>query len=367
MSLAGRCIAHINLAAGFRGGERQTELLLRYLAEAGWQQLLVARGGDSLASRCADIPGLDINEVSGGILSASSAFDDAALIHVHQGRAIKAAWLQSFFGGKPYIVTRRVHKSPRQNPLNRSAYHRASRVISISMAISDSLHRLDPTLNVQLIPDCSSALRASQQRSVLIRKTLGIDHKAFVVGHVGALVDSHKGQQQIIEMARKSISIAPDVLYLLIGDGRDEQSLRHQASGLSNIRFTGHVDNVGDYLNVLNLFLYPSRQQGFDSVLLDALEFGLPVVATRVGGIPEIIEDGVNGFLFEVNDTRAMLKAILRLRDDLKLAAAIGEENKRAAEAYTPAKMSKCYELIYQNVLDSRIKCSGTNGWSASA
>ena len=96
MSLAGRCIAHINLATGFCGGERQTELLLRYLAEAGWQQLLVARGGDSLASRCADIPGLDINEVSGGILSASRAFDDAALIHVHQGRAIKPAWLQSF-------------------------------------------------------------------------------------------------------------------------------------------------------------------------------------------------------------------------------------------------------------------------------
>ena len=79
------------------------------------------------------------------------------------------------------------------------------------------------------------------------------------------------------------------------------------------------------------------------------------MVATRVGGIPEIIEDGVNGYLFEVNDTRSMLKAILRLRADPKLAVDIGEENRRAAESYTPARMGKRYELIYQNVLDSLI------------
>ena len=210
-------------------------------------------------------------------------------------------------------------------------------------------------MNIQVIPDCSSALRVSRQRSASIRKTLGIDQKAFVVGHVRALVDSHKSQQQIIEMARNSINTAPDVLYVLVGGGSDEQSLREQAGGLSNIRFTGHVDNVGDYLNVLNLFLYPSRHEGLGSVLLDALEFGLPVVATRVGGIPEIIEDGVNGYLFEVNDIDSMLKAILGLRSDAKLAAAIGEENKRAADAYTPARMGKRYELIYQNVLDSLI------------
>lgn len=56
-----QCVAHINLAAGYRGGERQTELLMRYLSDAGWRQILVARAGEELALRSADIPGLDIN------------------------------------------------------------------------------------------------------------------------------------------------------------------------------------------------------------------------------------------------------------------------------------------------------------------
>jgi len=352
MIAAGQCIAHINLASGYRGGERQTELLMRYLADAGWRQILVARAGDSLATRSADIPGLDINEVSGGILSAARAFDEATLIHVHQGKALKAAWLQSFFAKHPYIITRRVQNGPRNNLINRSAYRRAARVIAVSAAIKNRLLTLEAELDVQVIPDCSSALRSSQHRSNAIREQFGIAPGQFVVGHVGALVDSHKGQLQIIEMARKSSGSG--LVFILVGGGADEAMLKHAAEGLGNVHFTGHVDNVGDYLNLMNLFLYPSRHEGLGSVLLDAFEFGLPVVATRVGGIPEIVRDGVNGYLYEPNDTRSMLSTVLRLRDDAKPAAAMGLVNKRAAEAYTPARMGKRYELIYQSVLGPR-------------
>ncbi len=351
MTTAGACIAHINLAPGFRGGERQTELLARYLANAGWRQLLVARQGEELAARCADIPGLDINEVSGGIISAARAFDDATLIHVHQGRALKPAWLQSYFSTKPYIVTRRVQKGPRHNFINRSAYGRAARTIAVSAAIKKSLHKLDASLDIQVIPDCSSDLRVNQQRTDALRAELSIAEDTYVVGHVGALVDSHKGQLQIIEMARKCLSTNPSVAFVLVGGGSDEEMLRQAAQGLSNLHFAGHVDNVGDYLNLMDLFLYPSRHEGLGSVLLDAMEFGLPIVATRVGGIPEIVDDGVNGFLFEPNDTRSMLNAVLRIRDDVQLSGAMSLVNKRAAGNYSPARMGKRYELIYQSVL----------------
>lgn len=351
MTIADACIAHINIAPGFRGGERQTELLMRYLANAGWRQLLAARQGEELATRCADIPGLDINEVSGGIISAACAFDDASLIHVHQGRALKPTWLQSVFSAKPYIVTRRVQKGPRHNFINRSAYGRAARIIAVSGAIRTSLHQLDAGLDVQVIPDSSSELRINQQRTAALRVELNISDNSFVVGHVGALVDSHKGQSQIIEMARMCLKTDPQVAFVLVGGGADEAMFRREAKGLSNLHFAGHVDNVGDYLNLMDLFLYPSRHEGLGSVLLDALAFGLPIVATQVGGIPEIVEDGVNGFLFEPNDTRSMLDSVLRIRDDMQLSAAMSVANRRKADGYSPARMGKRYELIYQSIL----------------
>ena len=351
MSASSPCIAHINLAPGFRGGERQTELLIRHLANAGWRQLLVAREGEALAERCGDIPGLDINGTNGGILSSARAFDDATLIHVHQGRAIKPVWLQSFFSGIPYLVTRRVQKGPRHNFINRSAYRRAGRLVAVSKAIENSLHALDANLDVQVIPDCSSALRVNAQRSGALREELAAQGAQLVVGHVGALVDSHKGQLQIIDIARRCLGSDPDVIFLLVGGGSDEQMLREAAAGLPNVRFAGHVDNVGDYLAAMDVFIYPSRHEGLGSVLLDALEFGLPVVATRVGGIPEIIEDGVNGYLFEPNDTSSMLQAVLGFKREEQLAPAMSVVNKKAAEHYTPERMGKRYELLYQNML----------------
>jgi len=340
-------IAHINIAPGYRGGERQTELLIQYLSDAGWPQILVARKGEPLAERCGDIPGVDVNEVS-GLFAASRAFEDAALIHVHQGRATKAAWLQSWLGGKPYIITRRVQKGPRHNWANRSAYARAARVIAVSEAIGKSLHSLSPALDVQVIPDAHSALSSQESAVAGIREAAG---GKFIVGHVGALVDSHKGQLQIIDIARRAQKSHPDMCFLLVGGGEDEAMLKQEAAKLPNVVFTGHVDNVGDHLNAMDVFLYPSRHEGLGSVLLDAMVFGLPVVATRVGGIPEIVRDGVNGFLFEPNDTASMHQALSRIHDDAQLRQAMSLMNKKEADAYSPERMGKRYELIYKNVL----------------
>ena len=86
-------VAHVNLAAGFRGGERQTQLLIEQLAYRGWQQRLVARRGDKLAAACRGIQGMDLADVSSNSLSAALALGGVDLVHVHEARAIQSAWL----------------------------------------------------------------------------------------------------------------------------------------------------------------------------------------------------------------------------------------------------------------------------------
>lgn len=341
-------VAHINLARGFRGGERQTELLVRGLAASGWRQRLVARRGEPLIARLGGVEGLDLAPVGSGVPGAARALRGADLVHVHEARALQAAWLHAVAGGAPYLVTRRVQQGPSPNWLNRTMYRRASRRVVLSASIGASLRALDPALSWQVIPSANAGLASDPRRTAEIR---GRFAAGLLVGHVGALVDAHKGQRQIIGVARDLARRAPDVGFLLVGSGRDEAALRAEAAGLGNLHFAGEVREVGDYLAACDVFFYPSRHEGLGSVLLDAMAFGLPVVATRAGGIPEIVPDGLAGFLCEVGDVAAMAAAILALRADRGLRERIGAANRERAALYSPQAMTERYCALYRELL----------------
>src|SRR5690606_19020446 len=129
----------------------------------------------------------------------------------------------------------------------------------------------------------------------------GAAHKCangkIVIGHIGELDHSHKGQGTIIEAARELEDSRPDLHFVLVGNGKDRARFRRSASGLSNIEFAGYVDNVSVYLASFDVFVYPSLREGLGLSLLVAMHFGLPIVASRVRGIPEIVEDRKNVLL----------------------------------------------------------------------
>jgi len=345
-------LTHLNLARGFRGGERQTELLIRGLAALGWRQQLVARRGESLAGRCRDVPGLHIREAGNGVAGAFLALRGAGLVHSHEGRGVQAAWLNWLLRGTPYLVTRRVQKGPRGTVLNRRMYRSASAVVAISEAIRMALARLDARLPVVVIPSASSALPVKLGNVERLRASFG---GTFVAGHVGALDDSHKGQLQIITLARRWQTSHPEVRFVLVGAGRDELRLRQAAVGLDNVLFTGEVANVGDYLAAFDLFLYPSRHEGLGSILLDALEAGLPVVATGVGGIPEIIRDGENGMLVKPDEPAALEAAVNALYADAGLRARVARANRLRAREFSAATMTGRYDRLYRELVAGHV------------
>ena len=111
------------------------------------------------------------------------------------------------------------------------------------------------------------------------------------------------------------------------------------------------MDNVGDYLKAFDIFLFPSRHEGLGSILLDALDFGLPVIATDVGGIPEIIENGVNGFLVKPDAIDDICESILGLYSESTLMEQIARANTEKAKSYTVGTMADKYVQIYQRIL----------------
>ena len=340
-------IAHVNLVAGFRGGERQIQLLVEGLARRGWRQRLVARRDEPLAARCAGLEGLEVASVSNNVFSALRALAGVDLVHVHEGRGIQAAWLNRILRGAPYLITRRNERGPAAKWINRVMYARAAGRVAISSAVAESLKRLDRRLDSEIVPSSTGGLSTDPARAAAIRARYLQSENGLLVGNVAALVDSHKGQKQIVEVARRLAGAEPALTFLLVGQGRDEALLKSAAAGLPNLHFAGFVENVGDYLQAMDLFFFPSRHEGLGSVLLDALEFGLPVVATRVGGIPEIVEDQVNGLLCAVDEVGVQAASLLRLARDPGLREWIAAANRAKAAAYSPERMVESYAAIY--------------------
>jgi glycosyltransferase involved in cell wall biosynthesis len=340
-----KCVCHINLARSFRGGERQTELLARGLAARGWKQRLVVPRGSPLAGRCRDLERLEIAEIASNPVAAAVAGRRAALVHAHEERAAHAAWLLKRCAGTPYVVTRRVHHAGRASPGRTLAWRGADRFVAVSGFIRESVATDYPDLAIEVVHDAHAGFVAGTAR-----KAFAMAGKT-IVGHVGALVDAQKGQGSIIAAARALEARRPELHFVLVGDGADAERLRREAQGLGNLTFTGFVNNVADYLASFDLFVYPSVREGLGSTLLDAMAFGLPIIASRAGGIPEIVEDGVNGLLIPPEDPDALVSALERLLDDPAQRASMQSANRAAAARYGSDRMTDAYESIYRSIL----------------
>ncbi|HNP65150.1 MAG TPA: glycosyltransferase family 4 protein [Woeseiaceae bacterium] len=336
---------HLNLAKHYRGGERQTEILVRELASRGYSQRLVIKRGNSLKERCRDIPGLSVCEVASNPVAAGWAARGCRVVHAHDGRTVYSGLVANLLFGSPYVITRRVVAPQKDRVLRRWAYRRAGRIVAISSAVVRSIKKRFDGDEPAIIPDAHSGFRADGCVVEAIRdrfpgKTL--------IGHVGALVHSHKGQMTIIEVARQAAESRPDWQFVICGDGEDEARYREAIGDLENIELTGWVENVGDYLASFDVFLYPSLHEALGSTLLDAMYFGLPIVASKVDGIPDVVVDGVNGMLVPPEQPAAIIAAIDNLLQDSERLAAMQAGNREKARLFDVEHMTNAYLDVYE-------------------
>ncbi len=268
---------------------------------------------------------------------------------MHEGRSVYAAFLRSLLSGTPY-----VDHEARQQSDPRSLVRASSLSAGGLRRRRRSASRGDrPRLRLR-----DRGARRSQRQQRLSRR-YGEERRdprngfagKLIVGHVGALDNGQKGQEFIIAVARELERSHPDVHFMLVGGGDDEAMLKAAAAGLSNITFTGFVDNVGDYLAAFDIFVLPSNREGIGSILLDAMEQGLPVVASRVGGVPDIVHHGDNGLLIDPASPAQLRDAILALRADPALRRAYGERGREFAKNFTGDVMWRKYFALYESLL----------------
>jgi len=183
-----------------------------------------------------------------------------------------------------------------------------------------------------------------------IRGEFNIDKDGILIGCIGRLVEQ-KGHRYLIQAVGKVIEKIPQAKFLIIGKGKLEKNLKRLAQKLSlnsNIIFTGFRTDIYSILDKLDLIVMPSLWEGLGLVLLEAMALGKPIVATDVGGIPEVVENKKTGILVPAKDPNALAEAISNLLEDYSVAARMGETGKASVkERFSPVKMVKEIELIY--------------------
>ena len=144
----------------------------------------------------------------------------------------------------------------------------------------------------------------------------------------------------------------PNLKVVFLGSGIDLEKFKDQGKNLGDtLVFEGFVSNVVDYIKSFDVFAYPSNYEGLGSVLLDVMEQGVPVVATAVDGIPDIVKDHDSGLLIEKGDFKALADAVLQIKNDTSLKESLTQGALHMAKAHSPELMAASYLALYKKIL----------------
>ena len=360
---------HLNDARTWRGGEQQTLYLLEGLARRGHDVALVAQPKSPMAVRAAAAGVRTYELAMRGELDIPAAWGfsrivrevDPDLVHYHtsHAHAIGAAAMAVLGRRRPRtLLSRRVDFSIFRHSflgLNGLKYRAVDRIIAISEAIRAVL--IEDGIEPARIDVVLSGVDAGRFAGVAprdLRPELGFPGDTRVIVNVGALAD-HKGQIYLVEAAPAIVEAHPEAAIAIVGEGEERPRLEKRIAELgvgARVRLVGFREDVPAILKGADIYVMPSHAEGLGTAVLDALCCGLPVVAARAGGIPEMIEDGVNGLLVAPRDPRALSSAVLALLDDAALARSLGAAGPATvASRFSVDKMVEGNIAVYEKLL----------------
>jgi glycosyltransferase involved in cell wall biosynthesis len=237
---------------------------------------------------------------------------------------------------------------------NRFAHH----IIAVAAACRDFLttHESIPLEKISLVPNAIDLRRFSPGEASRdeARARLGLPVASRIVAGVGRL-NPQKNFALFLDIAAQLAPRFPDLHFLLAGDGPEEQMLREKASALgiaNRVTFSGYVADTRLVYLAADVLLMPSRYEGLPMTLLEAMAMGLPVVASKLDGIAEVIGDGSEGFLVPSDDAALFVERTAALLADAELSSRISKNARAKIEAsFSVERMTSSVEEIYDRFL----------------
>jgi glycosyltransferase involved in cell wall biosynthesis len=329
-------ILHVEGGRNLYGGALQVLYLLEGLKKRGEENLLACRADSDLAIAAAPFAEVHGMPMAGDLdvrliprLYRLIRATQPDLVHIHSriGADVMggiAAWL----AGVPTVHSRR-----QDNPESRLAVAVKYRLFDRVVAISEGIGRvlLSEGLPADKLRCVRSAVDARPYQQppdkAWFQAEFGLPADSLAIGIVAQLI-SRKGHRFLLQALPALRREFPNVHVLFFGKGSAEADIRASIRALdleSCVHLAGFRDDLPRILPCLDLLVHPALMEGLGVSLLQAASAGVPIVASRAGGIPEAVRDGLNGFLVSPGDVDALGQAIARILSDKALALRLGE------------------------------------------
>ena len=355
-------LAELAGSSAYGGGERYLELLCDRLDRARYRALLICpepgpfvgrmkeRGVETHLVHLAPL----FNPLALWRLTRLLARERVTILQTHGARANFYGRIAGRLAGVPVIVST-VHNSLKDyevTPLKRWLY---TFLLRLTLPLVHRIICVSDATRWDLIDECSAASAKtqtvyngvdpsafpSQPDRQKFRQELGMTQGPVLVT-IGRLTEQ-KGHRYLLRAFPDLLNTWPQLCCVFVGEGELQDALHRMAIDLGverACRFVGGREDIVDILAAADLFVLPSLSEGFPFVVLEALAMGLPVVASRVNGVPELIEDHKTGLLVSPRDPQSLAKAIRKVLSDPTVASRMGAEGRAVVqERFTVDRM----------------------------
>jgi glycosyltransferase involved in cell wall biosynthesis len=357
---------HIDTATTWRGGQNQVLLTVMGLLAAGERALLVAHPDGELRRRAAEglefvplAPAHELDLKAGWRLARLLKRVRPDVVHAHDSHAVSMAALGLSMAGlspsPPLVAARRVDFHLKKHSFSQWKYRQVTLFIAASGAIASILQADGvPAERIVTIHEGIDVDRIVRIPAASVHAELWLPSQAPIVGNVGALVP-HKGQRHLIDAAAVVVRAAPDARFVILGEGVLREPLEQHVRHLHldrHVFLPGFREDVIALLKGFDIFVMSSETEGLGTSVLDAMACRKAVIATRAGGLPEIVEDGVTGVLVPARDSGALADAIVMLLADDARRTALGSAGlARVRERFTMDRMVRETQRAYEQLV----------------
>ena len=360
-------ILHSESSLGWGGQENRTLNELFAMRQRGHELAVVSRPGARIIERAkeAGFPTFAVDMRGAADLPAIFKLrrvmrDFAAdIVNTHSGRDTQLAGMaaRSLGSGRPRIVRTRHLALPITSRFTYSVL--PDQVVAVSRFVERYLLSAGvPQAKVCTIE--TGVDFARYDRSTVagnLREELGLDADALLIGTV-AILRAKKGHAEILDAAPEVLKRFPKAHFVFAGDGAQTENLKARiaADGLSGrVHLLGLRRDVTNILASVDVFLLPTHQEALGTAFMEAAAMGLPTVATRVDGVPEVVLDERTGLLVPAHDGKALIEPLCRLLGDPIFRQSMGAN---AAEfvrrKFSRELMAQGMERLYQRLLEAR-------------